>query len=157
VLQQVADEGQNHTEETVQVTYVNNPPASGTHYGRAANYHAYTVVVPRPFWVHNLEHGAVVFLVGPTATEEQANAMLEAFDLVTDPGCTSISAPPRRVLTPDPLLPTAIAVVAWDYTLTGDCVDANAIQSFVADRIGKGPEGLICGGGGYEYDPDAGL
>jgi hypothetical protein len=150
VVQAVTDEGANHTDEGTAVTYVNNPPASGTHYGRAANYHAYTEAVPRPYWVHNLEHGAVVFLVGPTATEEQADAMLAAFDQVTDPGCTSISSPPRRVLTPDPLLTTAVAVVAWNYTLVADCVNPAAIQAFVNQHIGSGPEGLICSGGGYE-------
>jgi hypothetical protein len=42
------------------VEYDTNPPTSGNHYGNFPRYAAYDYAIPRGFWVHSLEHGAVV-------------------------------------------------------------------------------------------------
>ena len=64
----VANEGWAHVAEGTTVTYRNNPPASGPHYPVWARYQAYTTAVARPYWVHNLEHGAIVLVHRPDAS-----------------------------------------------------------------------------------------
>ena len=44
------------------VTYNSNPPSSGPHYPVWAAFKEYDAPVDRGYYVHNLEHGAVVFL-----------------------------------------------------------------------------------------------
>ena len=56
----VQNEGWVHVVEGSQVTYRHNPPASGPHYPVWARYQSYTSAVARPYWVHNVEHGAIV-------------------------------------------------------------------------------------------------
>src|SRR5215208_4047320 len=63
----VSNEGWVHVAEGSTVTYRNNPPASGPHYPVWARYQSYTTAVARPYWVHNLEHGAIVFVHRPDA------------------------------------------------------------------------------------------
>ena len=46
----------------------------------------------------------------------------------------------RIVVTPDPLLPTKFAALAWDWSFTSDQLDLPAIQCFIAARYGRGPE-----------------
>jgi hypothetical protein len=106
---------------------------------------AFDEVVPRGYWVHNLEHGAVAFLIGPDATAAQADALRAVFDLLPeDPDCGS----PRALLTPDPELDDAVAVVAWDWVLEGECVNAAAILRFVMEHRGRGREN-VCADGAY--------
>jgi hypothetical protein len=45
-----------------QVEYDSNPPSSGPHYPIWAAFRVYTSPVPRPYYVHDLEHGAVVLV-----------------------------------------------------------------------------------------------
>jgi Protein of unknown function (DUF3105) len=141
----VPSEGADHTTEGNVVDYVSNPPASGTHYPRWTAFGAYDVVVPTGYWLHNLEHGAMVFLHGPDADAQEEAALNELFEDMTDPSCPGGA---RKILTPYPELETKIAIVAWDWTLTGDCVNAEQIAAFINEHIGQGLEDL-CEPGAY--------
>jgi hypothetical protein len=146
-MQQVAvtNEGWVHVAEGSTITYRNNPPASGPHYPVWARFDAFTQVIPRGYWVHNLEHGAAVLLYRPDAPASVQQALRDAFaGLPNDPTCGN----KRALLTPDPLLDRPVAVVAADVALLGQCVDPAAVRQFVVAQRGHGPE-QVCTPGSH--------
>jgi hypothetical protein len=125
------------------VTYQHNPPASGSHYPVWARYGEYTTPLARGYWVHNLEHGAVVFLYRPDTSSGTVTAFRNVYQsLPPDAECGI----PRAILTPDPLMTRPIAVVAWDWVLDSDVVEPPAILDFVQSHRGNGRED-VCEGG----------
>jgi hypothetical protein len=97
----------------------------------------------RGYWVHNLEHGAIVFLYRPDITAATLTALTQAFlSLPADPECGQ----PRALLTPDPLIPRPISVVAADWLLESDAVDTQAIRDFVLAHRNHAPEDICSGG-----------
>ena len=122
-----------------------NPPASGPHYPVWLRYEAFTSTQARGYWVHNLEHGGVVLLYRPDASDDVRNTMVSTYNsLGNDPACGSV----RALMTPDPLLPSGVnvAVVAANFTLTGSCVNPDRVRAFNVAHRGQGPE-QICAGG----------
>jgi hypothetical protein len=137
---------QTHVSACSEVSYSDNPPAGGPHYPSWAAFQSYSFPVPRGFWVHDLEHGAVVFSYNCCAAEAgcadevaQVQAMIDAFP--ADPICDP-ATPQRVVLTPDPLLDVRWGVSAWGSTLRSDCVDTERFGQFYLDHFGRGPEDL---------------
>ncbi len=141
----------NHVPVGTAVNWNSNPPAGGSHYPIWAAYQEFTAAVPRGFYVHNLEHGAVVLLYncasvdGSTCeaigeTLRQASAALP-----DDPLCAS-PVRVRTVITPDPLIPTPIAATAWGFVYRAECIDLPSLQAFVAAHYAKGPENLCTNG-----------
>jgi hypothetical protein len=139
----VPNEGWIHVAEGTTVTYQNNPPASGPHYPVWARYEAFSSPVARPYWVHNLEHGAIVLLYRPDAAANVQQALRDTYTrLPNDPTCGAR----RALLTPDPLLGQAVAAVAADHVLLGECVDETAIRQFTQTHRGHAPEDICSGG-----------
>jgi hypothetical protein len=137
VVTSVANEGWVHVAEGSVVSYRANPPASGPHYPVWARYQEHPSAVARPYWVHNLEHGAIVFLYRPDAPPAVVAALRGVFQfLPNDPACGHR----RALMTPDPLLPGTTAVVAADHLLAAECVNGEAIRDFVTLYRGRGPE-----------------
>jgi hypothetical protein len=135
----VPNEGWAHVAEGSTPAYRNNPPASGPHFPVWARYEAHTAQVARPYWVHNLEHGAIVLLHRPDAPAAGVAALRDTLRaLPNDPACGH----PRALLTPDAQLPRPFAAVAADRTLIGDCVNAEAIRQFTLTNRGRGPENV---------------
>src|ERR1019366_7240176 len=96
------------------VTYSSNPPSSGPHYPIWADFQEYPSPVPRPYYVHDLEHGAIVLLyscdpdAGADGGAGGCGAVVDGLravkaSLPDDPIC-SASTRVRVVITPDPLL-----------------------------------------------------
>jgi hypothetical protein len=140
---QVPSEGWGHVPEGAGVTYQNNPPASGPHYPVWARYEDHASVIARPYWVHNLEHGAIVLLYRPDAPAATIAALRDAYRAIpADPTCGH----KRALLTADPQLPLPVAAVAADWVLLGDSVDRDAILAFTNARRGRGPEGVCADG-----------
>ena len=50
-----------HVTQCSELDYPDNPPAGGNHYPVWAAFQTFSYAVPRGFWVHDLEHGAVVY------------------------------------------------------------------------------------------------
>jgi hypothetical protein len=149
VEQQHGIEGQVHVPECTTIAYGTNPPSSGNHYGAWAAFKVYSNPIPPGYWVHNLEHGAVVLTHncedGCGGDVAAAEAMLNA--LPADPLCLSTATVPRRtIMTPDPELDVPFAASAWGYTLRANCFDAEAFRSFIDRHYGAGPEGVCAGG-----------
>lgn len=139
---------QNHLAVCSATDYPDNPPAGGDHYSVWAAYRSYSFAVPRGFWVHNLEHGAVVYTYncpdGCADEVAQVQAMIDA--LPEDCG----GGPARRVvLTPDPLLDVRWGASAWGQTLRADCVDAARFRNFYLNHFGHGPEQVCADGSDF--------
>lgn len=140
---QLANEGWVHVPEGTAVTYRSNPPASGPHYPVWARYQEYPAAVERPYWVHNLEHGAIVLLYRPDAAPATIAALANVFRaLPADPECGHA----RALLTPDPLLPRQVAAVAADWLWMADAVDPAAIQAFTLAHRNHAPEDICASG-----------
>lgn len=141
---QVPNEGWLHVPEGTAITYTNNPPASGPHYPVWLRYEEYATPMARGYWVHNLEHGAIVMLYRPDTPASAVAALTDAFhSLPIDPECGHL----RALLTPDPLLPRpAIFVVAADWVLSADAVDTAALRDFVLAHRNHAPEDVCQGG-----------
>ncbi len=145
-----------------------NPPSSGEHYPIWAAFQEYTTPVPRGYYVHDLEHGAIVFLhncdllagdagagadadAGSTA---DAGAACDAIvaglrqavaSMPTDPLCDP-SIRVRYVLTPDPLIVHPVAAAAWGWTYNADCLDLPTLEAFAVGHYAQSPENECANG-----------
>jgi hypothetical protein len=152
----------NHRPTCTDIEYPMNPPCGGDHWAEWAEFGKYTTPIPRPAYVHNQEHGAVVLLYRcPEDCPEIVHMLEEVFDEVaTDVICATQMPPPnaRMLLSPDPEISEPIAAAAWGATYTATCIDKASLSAFVASAYGKGPEAtcaqgrpldaLSCDGGG---------
>ncbi len=150
-----------HVEQGSPLTYNSNPPCGGNHYPIWALFRSHPKPLPRGNWIHNLEHGGIVFTYrcASRAACPEIAAQLEAVAaaMPVDPLCS----PPLRnriVITPDPELPEGVTVAAsaWGYTLVARCVDAAAFGTFYKEHVGRASEQL-CADGAYYADDDAGV
>jgi hypothetical protein len=150
VTQEHAIEGYTHVPVCSAVTYGTRPPSSGNHYPIWAAYQSYTNDLPEGFWVHNLEHGGVVFSYncpsGCASDIAAAQALIDG--LPDDPACSPSAGDPRvrMLMTPDPGLDVKFAASSWGWTLRADCFDQSAFGAFVQAHYGQGRE-AICGQG----------
>jgi hypothetical protein len=137
------------------IDYATNPPSSGQHYPVWAAFGAYDFPLPRGFWVHNLEHGAVVVTYNCPAgcADEVAAATAWLATLSADSTCSA--GPPRVLLVPDPKLDVRWAASSWGFTLRSGCFDAAAFSDFYSSHVGKpiAPEAPLCGAGVNFRDP----
>ena len=143
-----------HVDQGSTLMFASNPPCGGNHYPIWATWGIHDTVVPRGNWIHNLEHGGVVFLyrcASRTACPDVA-AKLEAFvkTLPQDPVCASElpALKNRAVVTPDPDLPAGVqvAAVAWGHSLVARCVDEAALRDFYLAHFGRATENFCSEG-----------
>ncbi len=131
--------GAEHVEGEVE--YADTPPMGGDHNACWTTWTAHTTEVPEENWVHNLEHGGVVFLYNcPDGCEEEVTA-LTAFvaDLPTG----------RGLLTPYAAMASEFAAVAWEHRLLTRCLDLDAFQTFFDEHVAQATEDVTA-------DPAAG-
>ena len=145
----------NHVAVGSTIDYDSNPPSSGPHYPIWAAFQTYASPVPRPYYVHDLEHGAVVFVYKCTADDgcpDVVRALQQASDaLPSDPICDpSSGVRVRTIVTPDPLLDVPVAATAWGWVYKADCVDVPTLTQFAKDHYGQGPE-QICSNGTTQF------
>ena len=136
----VANEGWAHVPEGSAVSYQSNPPASGPHYPVWLRYREYTAPMARGYWVHNLEHGAVVFLYNCPSGCPNEVARLRS--LVAACGVFA-------VLTPYDRLPGRFAAVSWGHRLVSDCLDIEAMRAFYDANVDNGSESNSANPPGY--------
>jgi Protein of unknown function (DUF3105) len=125
-------EGWPHPHDPIgtEITWANEPPSSGRSWTEWAMWAAHPGVVPRGYWVHNIEHGGVALLRSPDASEEVITALAGAYEAIPDDEACGHK---RAILAIDEPLATQVAVVAADVVMTGDCIDdPDAILQFVA-------------------------
>lgn len=136
----VPNEGKSHVAPGTPTTYRHNPPASGPHYPRPAEYGVYEEPLPAGSWVHNLEHGAIVVLYkcpgGRSSCPERVSQLRTLYE----------QAPPgkygrvKMVVTQYPKLKTPFAAVAWDRVLELQSFDQGRLLEFYRAWVDKGPE-----------------
>jgi hypothetical protein len=131
-----------HIPEDETPVYRINPPVAGPHYPVWAAYQVYDTPLTRGYWVHNLEHGAVVFLYRPDAPRTLIDALIRVYGSIPlEEDCVAEGfLHNRTILTPDPLLNSAWAVtvsgpeseycVGSGYRIKADCI---ASVSFLVD------------------------
>jgi len=139
-----------HVPVGTHVNYNSNPPSSGPHYPVWAAFNVFDKPVQREFYVHDLEHGAVVLLYkcdAPSGCPEVVLALKQVSDaLPDDPLCNKAPVRVRTVITPDPLLDVPVAAAAWGWTYKAKCVDVPSLTQFAKDHYAKGPEDLCADG-----------
>ncbi len=114
------------------VEYADEPPTSGDHNSCWATWGVHTEPVAAENWVHNMEHGGVIFLYDcPTGCDEEL-AQLTAYVESLPPG--------RALLSPYAPSEYTFTVVSWGYRLELGCLDLPAIQAFYNQHVGHGPE-----------------
>jgi len=146
VERQYATVASPHVPSCSEVSYGTDPPTSGSHYDQWAAFGSYERPVPRGFYVHSMEHGAVVVLYSCNDCAEEvaeAQAMIDA--LPVDTAC-SAEVKRRVILTPDPLLGARWAAAAWGFTLEADCFETEVFDAFVRAHYAGGPEDFCDGG-----------
>jgi hypothetical protein len=139
------------------IQYPTNPPTGGPHYPYWAAFKTYTTPVPRGFYVHDLEHGAIVITYncpgGCDAELSQLQAWIDARP--ADPLCTA-PLRSRIVVTPDPLLDVRFAASAWGWALKSQCFDLAMLGPFIDAHYAMAPENF-CIDGIDPTAPDAGI
>ena len=157
VEQEQPIEGFTHIPVCSLTHYVSKPPSSGNHYPIWAAYKTYAAPIPEGFFVHDLEHGAIVLTYdcpnGCAADVAAAQAMLDA--LPADPDCAAQGSTVRRrsLMTPDPGLDVPFAASAWGWTLRAKCFDPAAFKAFALKHYNQGRENICADG----EDVSAGL
>lgn len=134
------------------VTYSSNPPSSGPHYPVWAAFQEFAAPVDRRYYVHDLEHGAIVLLYncallpGGDAAPSTCDSLVQQLrDLMNalpqDPLCDADVGVRRRVvLTPDPLLTVPVAAAAWGWTYRAQCFDRGTLDAFAHEHYAHAPE-----------------
>ena len=125
----VENEGWVHKNDPVDHVYVANPPASGPHYPVWAGWGVSEEPIERGQWVHNLEHGGIVLLLGDSASEEAEAQLRAGFDAIPD---DEECGHRRTILTPDPLMDDPVAAIAADVLLVPGPFDDGILT---VDRI----------------------
>jgi hypothetical protein len=87
-------------------------------------------------WVHNLEHGGVVFLYNCPAG--CADDVAELVELTEGYGNLAILAPYS-------LMSSRFAVVAWGHRMLMDCLDIAAMQAFFDADADQAPDSVRSG------------
>jgi hypothetical protein len=131
-----------------------NPPSSGEHYPIWAAFQEFDAAVPRGFYVHDLEHGAVDFLYkcpdGGSCDAIVAGLRQARASLPDDPICDP-SIRVRTVITPDPLIDHPVAAATWGWTYNADCLDLPTLEAFAKEHYGQSPE-IECANGVTDFD-----
>jgi hypothetical protein len=144
-------------------TWNSNPPSSGDHYPLWAAFQEYSSAVPRGYYVHDLEHGAIDFLYNCALIDDAGVGNFDAGDastpcealvqglreavaaIPTDPLCDP-SIRVRFVLTPDPLIAYPVAAASWGWTYNASCVDLPTLEAFAKAHYGHGTEDFCANG-----------
>jgi hypothetical protein len=138
-----------HVPQDTEIVWSTNPPTSGEHFPVWASWDRSYTDLERGFWVHNLEHGAIVLVYRCDAGCPDEIAQLEdaVRAMPDDPDCVAPNRS-RSLVASDPLLPSdrMFAAVAWGAMYTASCVDPVAIAKFTTDFRRSAPEDTCASG-----------
>ena len=133
--EQFCSEGAAHhpLETELDGEWMNNPPHSGPHWPMWANWGEHDETLEREFWVHNLEHGGIVFAYRCAGDCDADVQILR--DVMT-------MRPDLRILiTPDPDLPAdGFAAISWTWVHTFATPDLDELLCFVDQHENHAPE-----------------
>jgi hypothetical protein len=130
-----------HVPPTIALRYDERPPREGMHY--AMPYPRYGLVqepVLAGYWIHNLEHGAIVLLYRCSTPCPDLIAQIRTMYAGLPSGPGSRGRPARLLALPYDDMDHQIAVVAWGKVRELDRFDREQIVAFYASYIDRGPE-----------------
>jgi hypothetical protein len=131
------DEGAKHTDIGTLIPYKNSPPSSGTHFPQWLKYGVYAQPIPPGYWIHNLEHGAVVVLFKcDTNCQDIGAQVLKVYQTMRPSKYGEV----KMIGIPYNDMPRNFTVVAWGRVDDFDTLDAERIQNFYEAFVDKGPE-----------------
>lgn len=138
---QTTSEGANHVDVGSPLSYRNRPPTSGNHYGAGtAGYQFYERAVDPGYWIHNLEHGAIVILYRPDlCAADCVQQLKDVYSSLPRSGKFNVV---KAVATPYQDMDHAIAVTAWTWVDEMDAVDPARIRAFYSEHLDRGPESV---------------
>lgn len=145
-----------HVPEGSTPTWNSNPPTSGPHYPVWAAFDQHYENLARGYWLHDLEHGAVVYAYRCDAGCPDVAAQLDAV-VKALPDDSTCAAPvhQRALVVADPLLPddNTVAAVAWGSYYVGQCADLATLRQFYYEHAGRGPEDTCVNGAAFSSTP----
>lgn len=116
-----------HVRPDQPVDYTSDPPTSGPHQPAPPVTGAVDEPLPRPIQVGILEAGDVLL---------QHRTDLPAADVEA----LRRLAGERVVVAPDPDLDDAVVATAWVHKRSCSAVEVTALERFIEERVGKGPD-----------------
>jgi Protein of unknown function (DUF3105) len=117
------------------VNYPDPPPAGGDHNICWAIWGIHTDAVPAERWVHNLEHGGIVFLYNcPDDCGKDAAALsaITAF----------VGRHQQALITRYDGMTKKFAAVSWGHRFVSNCIDPQAAAAFYAVHVDRAPESI---------------
>lgn len=117
-----------HTNDPVR--YPDPPPTSGPHNPCWGRWGVHDEPLAAERWVHNLEHGGVVFLYNCPDGCNQEVAAIKQLNQHRH----------RTIITSYAALPTRFAVVSWGHRLLSACFDLATFDAFYERNFDRGPE-----------------
>ena len=127
---------------TGDVVYDDVPPTSGDHNACWADWGVHAEDPGDEHWVHNEEHGGVVFLYQPASCAASDSGEDRAADVAALAAVLDVASDPRWVITPYASLPSAWAAVSWGHRWLMGCFDLGAMNAFFLENVGHGSEDL---------------
>lgn len=111
--------------------YNSNPPTSGPHYVKPAEWGVYQTELPDEQLIHNLEHGGI--WISYKLGDEELKSKLEALGK---------RFPRSVVVTPRALNDAPITLASWGRLEKLDVYDEGQIKNFIRNNTNKSPEPL---------------
>ena len=139
-VESAPSQGNQHVASGTNIDYERVPPLSGAHYGdqvTSAGY--YEETPPLGAVVHALEHGAVVIYYDPAALTPEAEASLRAWAQHHQDYWAGVVVAPNPNENPE----HPYVLTAWRHELALDGYDAQAVQAFAGEYLGRGPENPV--------------
>jgi hypothetical protein len=141
--QAIVDAGGGHVDTSVALTYQHYPPSSGQHYDATAPWGVYTDAtqpVPEGNFLHNLEHGGVVFVY--YCAEACPDLEQQFVDLYDSAPLSKYGNKKMVVTTYDPSKMGGFPIVAlaWGHQLNLQAFDENTMLTWYRRFVDYGPE-----------------
>jgi hypothetical protein len=112
------------------IEYAEYPPTGGDHSRCWWDWGVWTEEVPEERWVHNMEHGGVIFLYNcPEGCETEVATLVDA-----------VGSNERVIVTPYSKMDVRFAAVAWEYRILSQCLDVSQMVGFYNAHFAQGPE-----------------
>ena len=128
------------------VVYDDPPATSGDHSACWADWGVHVEDPGDERWVHNEEHGGVVFLYQPASCAAADSGASDcAADVAALAAVLDTAADPRWVITPYADLPSAWGAAAWGHRWLMGCFDLGAMNAFFVENVGHGSEDVTAG------------
>ncbi len=112
------------------IDYPVSPPAGGAHHPCWYDFGVFDYEVPAERWVHNQEHGAIVFLYNcPEGCDAERQALIEM-----------ASPLDRIIVSPYSDMRWRFAATAWEHRIMMNCLDVNRMRQFYDRHFNQAPE-----------------